>query len=50
MLGDGIAQKQVEGRQRLDLRRLLATGAYAGAVVGPVGHGWFSILDTVVQR
>ena len=50
MLGDGIAQKQVEGRQRLDFKRLFATGAYAGAVVGPVGHGWFSLLDIIVQR
>jgi hypothetical protein len=50
MLGDGIAQKKVEGRQRLDLRRLLSTGLYAGCVVGPLGHGWFSALDIIVQR
>ena len=50
MLGDGLAQVKVEGKDVLDQRRLAATGLYAGAVVGPVGHGWYSGLDKFVLR
>lgn len=44
-LGDLIAQKKVEGRAKIDKKRLLTTAAYATCVVGPVGHAWYSWLD-----
>lgn len=49
-LGDLIAQKKVEGRARIDKRRLIVTAAYATCVVGPVGHAWYSWLDAFARR
>lgn len=36
--------------QEVNKRRVLATAAYATAVVGPIGHGWYSGLDVLARR
>jgi hypothetical protein len=43
-LSDGIIVQEV------NKRRVLATAAYATAVVGPIGHGWYSGLDVLARR
>jgi len=50
MLGDALAQTKVEKKEKLDRKRFFATGAYAGLIVGPIGHGWYSGLDSFVLR
>mmetsp|Transcript_14732 Transcript_14732/g.44507 ORF Transcript_14732/g.44507 Transcript_14732/m.44507 type:complete len:210 (-) Transcript_14732:1461-2090(-) len=49
-IGDTLAQKAVEKKPVLDRKRLLATGAYATAVVGPVGNWWYGWLDMFARR
>jgi protein Mpv17 len=49
-LGDALAQKKVEGKAVMDKRRLVATAAYATAVVGPIGHGWYTGLDWFARK
>lgn len=39
-VGDTLAQKVVEKQPVLNQKRLLVTGLYATAVVGPAGHWW----------
>lgn len=36
--------------QEVNKRRVAATAAYATAVVGPIGHGWYSGLDVFARR
>ena len=50
MLGDLLAQTKVEKKETLDRKRFAATGLYAGLIVGPIGHGWYSGLDSFVLR
>lgn len=37
-------------REPLDLRRVGLTAAFGGAVVGPMGHVWYGLLDKLVLR
>jgi protein Mpv17 len=41
---------QVEKKPEVNKRRVLATAAYATAVVGPIGHGWYTGLDVLARR
>lgn len=45
--GDVVAQRMAEGRSNLDVSRTLMTSVFGGAVVGPLGHLWYSHLDKI---
>ncbi|GLC42063.1 Protein Mpv17 [Pleodorina starrii] len=50
-LGDAMAQRiETRGRGGVDSRRVALTAAFGGAVIGPAGHGWYLMLESLVLK
>ena len=48
--GDASAAQPAAAAGGTDARRVALVTAYGGLFVGPLGHGWYELLDRVTRR